>query len=617
MWGLFTAVCIFSDGKNENNSTEETSATDVTDNSLKLTAAQEDGLPVIGNVFSLNAAMFECSDNMSNIVLTTEPLGNESRKAAATIKPTESNCEEMSQVKKLPRNENKEVVNTTISLGSESRGIAATSKPPASENKPTATTAKPHRNDSGELASARTPLRSDWRPLASDSLEMMFPAEPSECEDMDGIEEQTEAEIDGEVEKESYEILDVVYNESDAEEIAETMNETNDSVGKTTRNAPNDDCAPLPKIAKVFQSVTKHFLGDITRTRSDKIQETKRMAKKSTTDINKKRIKITSYPNGTRRIHVGTTYSRSRVPSQSTERVQTSRPAYVNGAANMNVTIMEYEPLPKKPNHNHVNSINNRPELASHSTERAESLQSTDANSDVDSMPSPANSDDDLIELIEIPEKMQMEMDTLFDTAGIIASSEADGVKQSADDADTDEDEYKDYRCNICLEQNANFLQLQTHLFTIHLLSYVCRDCHTTFDTRSQYESHMRASNAMGTCKEMLNTCRKYMTMLNPPIRESKISVSKSAREGAVICGQCSLKLPNMSQYCAHAQRHANKFICRICSRETCRTQRDMAAHLAGGIHRVEHVKKRRRQKFDEHGLYVRLELPAKCTDSY
>lgn len=364
----------------------------------------------------------------------------------------------------------------------------------------------------------------------------------------------TAVDMDDEVEKETYEVLDVVENESDADENGGDEMETNKSDGRASQIAGNNDSGQLPKIKRVFQGVTDHLFHDITMKRKEKIRVTKmlnKMAKKSTSNINKSRVTAVSvHPNKRNQIQ-STTYS--------------------------------------------------RPTVASHSaSERAKTFQSTGMKSGDGTKPSPPHPDDDLIELIEIPENMEL------DTALIAVENECNDSVDVDDNKSLIEknDQHRDYRCNICLEQNKNFVQLKKHLFDTHQLTYVCRECHGTFDFRYEYDKHMKR----GDCSEKLNTYRQYITVIDPPIRESEIVANVDKSEETLFCSYCSLKCFDLSEYCAHAQKHAKIFTCKICSRENFKSKVNMAIHLRIGTHHNEDYP-RYRNVFDKNGLYMSTEV--------
>lgn len=400
--------------------------------------AESNGLPKIGNAFSLSAAMM---DNVSNIVMTTAPLGK-STAEVANFQPSNAN------------------------------------------------------------------------------------------------------DMDVEAENETYEVLDVIDNEFDAEATSTFQTEK--------QIPPKNDFASSLRIKRVFQGVTEHLLDDITTKRKEKVRATKllegqppkKKAKKSTSNVTK--IRAMPVPKTANHIH-GTTYSGPRVTSQPIESTNPVQPAGRSGG---------------------------------------------DA------------PDDDLIELIEIPEQMQMELDTALN------SFKEDSVDSDEDNGANERSaaipKYRDYRCNVCLEQNTSFSQLKKHLFSVHLLAYVCRDCHGTFDWNSEYAKHVQRGN----CKEKLNAHRKFITLIDPPVRQSGITANGNEREQALLCGHCSLKFTNLSQYCAHAQHHAKAFLCQICAKEDYRSVTAMARHLIKGVHRVGKFQ-RYRQVFDKNSLYMSKELSA------
>lgn len=361
-------------------------------------------------------------------------------------------------------------------------------------------------------------------------------------------------EMDDAAEDETYEMLDVI--ETDSEEACSAEEASNHVDAKTSPVTANQ--APLPRIRRVFQGVTEHLLGDITTKRSEKLMATKmlnglpsrKIAKKSTGQIEKYRIALKPVVNKPAR-NQATTYSRPKAPPQLTERAKTSQ-----------------------------------------------SVETTN-----DDVVSPENSDDDLIEIIEIPERLQMDLDAAINA-----------VKEGCTDAHIDRREtysVRDYRCNICLEQNSNFLQMRKHLFGVHLQAYVCRDCHASFDSRPQYEIHVTIAG----CKGDLNSCRRYITLIHPPVRESDIAANVLECEEKLICGYCSRRFSNILDYCGHAQRHAKIFACRLCSKEKLRTKDAMAAHLTGHIRRDPVQAIRNREVFDENSLYMSTEVLERADD--
>lgn len=351
-------------------------------------------------------------------------------------------------------------------------------------------------------------------------------------------------DMDVEAENETYEVLDVIDNESDAE--------ANSTIETEKQIAPKNDFGSSLRIKRVFQGVTEHLLGDITTKRKEKVRATKlmrgqppnKMAKKSTSNVTK--IRAMPVPKAANQIR-GTTYSGPRVTS--------------------------------------------------HSIESAKTVQS------VEKICGDAP-DDDLIELIEIPEKMQMELDTALNTfkEDSVDSDEDNSVSERS----AANPKCRDYRCNVCLEQNTSFSQLKKHLFSAHLLAYVCRECHGTFDWNSEYAIHVQR----GDCKEKLNAHRKFITLIDPPIRLSGITAHGNKREQTLLCGNCRLTFANISQYCAHAQYHAKTFLCQICAKEDYRSQSAMARHLIKGVHRAG-KDQRCRQVFDKNSLYMSKELSA------
>lgn len=426
---------------------DDTIAMSKTGPDLKPKETESNGLPKIGNAFSLSAAMMS---NVSNIVMTTQPL----HKSTADTQLMERNCE------------------------------------------------------------------------------------PSNTDDMSN-----------EAENETYEILDVVENGSDTDANGAIETEANCAVDRPQQITTNNDCGSSLRIKKVFQGVTEHLLGHITTKRKEKVrankvlrgQPPKKMAKKSTSNVNKIIVVAKPAPKTDNQIH-GTTYSRQRLTS------------HIGG-----------------------------------STKTVQSMQIIGGD----------KPDDDLIELIEIPEKMQMELDTAlnsFNEDSVVDSERNNRAK----DRSGPTIQYKDYRCNVCLEQSKSFSQLKKHLFIAHLLAYVCRDCHATFDWNIEYVNHVQR----GDCKKKLNAHRKYITLIDPPLRESEILANVNEREQALFCGHCSLKFTDLLQYCAHAQYHAKIFICKICAKEEFRSETGMAKHLTEGSHRVGNAQ-RMRHVFDENALYM------------
>lgn len=359
-------------------------------------------------------------------------------------------------------------------------------------------------------------------------------------------------DMNNEAENETYEMLDVVDNVFDAGTIETEANQFEE---RAQRTATNTD--PSLRIKRVFQGVTEHLLGEITTKRKEKVRATKllqgqppkKMAKKSTSNVNK--IRLNAQPARTTNQFHGTTYSRPKLTSRSGESTKTVSMKIIGGDA----------------------------------------------------------SNEDLIELIEIPEKLQMELDTAlnsFKEVSVVDSDKSSGANEMSAPTGT----YRDYRCNVCLEQNKSFSQLKKHLFSSHLLAYVCPDCHLTFDLNAEYAKHVQR----GDCKEKLNAHRKFVTIIDPPVRESDIAARVNERDQALFCGYCSLKFSDLLQYCAHAQHHAKVFTCKLCAKEEFRREKAMARHLLDRTHRVGHPQ-RKRHVFDRHSLYMSTTEPLVHTD--
>lgn len=530
---IFNFILIFADGDAASKQYVDTVTVNNVENEAKSKKAPTNGLPVIGSAFSLSAAM---TKNLSNIVLTTKPLSYSTDKN----QPMETDDQ--------PSNAEDTETNTMNCPNDETESAADKVEPmdlPVAGNVVNSSGAPPK-----EVANEAPNSILTTEPITPSMPEP--DRQPDETNDPQPSQSNVVA-TDDEVEIETYEMLEVVDNESEIESEIETEFDIEKTLPKSIIEAPRaaakNDSGPPLKIAKVFQSVTDRLFDDITTNRKDKIRATKMMkrlsanptaqnvpakmvAKKSTSNVQKYRLSKITLKSGFDRLEKHNKYSRPGI-------AKTSQPPLINSG--------RYVPL----------------------------------------------AEDEWIEVIEIPENSLME-------------SELDNAVQeeSSSSANLRNVHFTDYRCNICVQQTKNFLDLSKHLLGTHQLPYVCRDCHGAFGLNHDYQVHM----TKGGCSEKMNMYREYITLLDPPIRESEILVNVNKNDESFFCRYCSLKCADLVQYCAHAQRHARIFTCKICSRESFRTEAGMAKHLSHGTHRIE-VVPRLRKIFDKNGLYMSTEL--------
>lgn len=531
---ILNFVLIFADGDATVKQYIDMATVTSAESEVKSKKAPTNGLPVIGSAFSLSAAM---TKNVSNIVLTTKPLGYSTDKS-----PPMETDDQPSNAKDTETS----VINS-----------------PNDQTESTADKVEPMDVPVAEIVVDSTEISpKEVANEAPNSIPMTEPITPSIPEPERQPDEtnnpptsqSSAVAMDDEVEIETYEMLDVIDNESEIETEIETSQPeseidtpSTESVDETLRAVAENGSGPSLKIAKVFQSVTDRLFDEITTNRKDKIRATKMMkrlsanttahnvpaktvAKKSTSNVQKYRLTLKT--GGLKNIDK---YIRPGM-------AKTSQPALINSG--------RYVPL----------------------------------------------EEDEWIEVIEVPES---ELDNAV-------QKECNNAVEANNVAIVDlrNAHFTDYRCNICVRQNKNFIELKKHLLDTHQLPYVCRDCHGAFGLDQDYQVHM----TNGGCTEKLNMYREYITLLDQPIRESQILVNVNKKDESFFCRYCSLKCADLAQYCAHAQRHARIFTCKICSRECFRTEAGMAHHLAHGTHRIE-VVPRLRKIFDKNGLYMSTEL--------
>lgn len=335
--------------------------------------------------------------------------------------------------------------------------------------------------------------------------------------------------FDKDNDEEEYEMIDVIESESDAEEIHVPENENNMSGDSDSRNVliTENGCGQLPKIGMVYENVSEWLLGCMTKQQTAPSRVKNKIHQKAQRRINDVNIK----------------------------------PIQKSYAKSNSLNVMSSQP--KKLINLKTNELNNE-----------------DANRPA------SDSDDNLIEFIELKDTMHLKLESESDVNGKIGNDDDQEI--------VDDDDDKDYRCNICLEQNKNLLQLKNHMFAVHNIAYVCRDCHGSYELRTDYEIHIQRSD----CVKNLNVMRKYITLIGPPI------TSRVNAENVYSCESCRRMFSDITSYCTHAQQHAKTFMCKICSVESFRNRTEMYAHLKLGNHYIEQIP-RWRQVFDRHSLYA------------
>lgn len=560
---------------------------------LKVKPVGTNGLPVIGNAFSLSAAMME---GTSNIVLTTRPLedsGSAGQHVEAapplptapsppvsTVSPLLAESNNKRTVGKLPTIGNASSLNATLIKGpsgivlmKKPLPIAAPSPPYTFSRLPTAASTKikstnqrivvstTKANEPGKLPTLGNTFNLNSavkNKVTNRTVSVELPIAPLKRSAVERRPIETNSPplldaivTDGDIDSETYEILDVVDTESDAGPDPRPVSNSREASPVSATN----DGEPLPKISKVFQAVTSNIFDDLVKTRKQKILETRASNNTCSRKVAKK----------------------STSPGSARPEAQKYR------------MIMK----------SHFSRL-----LAKNGSDRVSNpLEAGDTckASESDTSPMPSSTEEDLIEVIEVPENMLVDGEE--ERTDAVDAGNSPNEAASADESDDDAERsvhYTDYRCNLCMHQNKNFVDLKMHLAQVHQLPAVCWHCHGAFESDQALQVHMEIND----CHDKLNTYREYITVIPPPIRESEIVVGVDPDDESFFCGHCSRKCDDIMQYCGHAQHHAKEFTCKICSKIEFRSAHEMLEHLESGNHCIDDVQ-RKRILIDPNGLYM------------
>lgn len=167
----------------------------------------------------------------------------------------------------------------------------------------------------------------------------------------------------------------------------------------------------------------------------------------------------------------------------------------------------------------------------------------------------------------------------------------------------------RDYRCNICVALNHTFAELDQHMSDAHNM-FICQRCHASFSRQHDHENHLN----IGQCEQNLNSERKFTTVIEKPIvktlrmnRKDNGMIVSTSTQSVFICGPCELRFTSMLDYCSHAQSHAKAFTCRKCPNGLFRSEEGMRDHIRiKKNHNTEKMNVNiRRRMLDTNSLYM------------
>lgn len=129
-----------------------------------------------------------------------------------------------------------------------------------------------------------------------------------------------------------------------------------------------------------------------------------------------------------------------------------------------------------------------------------------------------------------------------------------------------------DLRCNICLHLCQTYVSFAMHMKAMHGYERVCFKCHQSFYSAVQYHNHKSAGN----CASKLNSDRPYVCIVPAPI----VDIDPLNEKKKYSCKHCSHVMVSEKDYVQHAQQHATRFRCKLCSTHNAFEASEMQHHL-------------------------------------
>lgn len=147
-------------------------------------------------------------------------------------------------------------------------------------------------------------------------------------------------------------------------------------------------------------------------------------------------------------------------------------------------------------------------------------------------------------------------------------------VNDKLQPAQVDNYDCLDLRCNICLYVSSTPAEFEDHMIFGHNCDWLCSKCHKVFASSQLLTEHRTADN----CAKKINADRPYVCIISAPIILS--GETKSGEGASLQCKYCPCVFDTEKEYVQHAQRHATRFRCKLCTSKDTLDKSAMRAHL-------------------------------------